>query len=84
MMSVAGEPGTTWNARVPTKVADSRYFDPGVLTGGTFYYDVPLDGKRFLMIKDVGNIEQPQTTTSSVIVVVQHWYHELKRLVPTR
>jgi Tol biopolymer transport system component len=44
------------------------------------YYDVSPDGQRFLMIKP-GEV----TASSSLpqIVVVQNWFEELKRLVPT-
>jgi len=42
-------------------------------------YDVSPDGRRFLMIKDV-NRDQAQAN----LVVVQNWFEELKRLVPTR
>jgi serine/threonine-protein kinase len=38
-------------------------------------YDVSLDGKRFLMIKE----QAPAT-----LVLVQNWFDELKRLVPTK
>jgi hypothetical protein len=41
---------------------------------------VSLDGKRFLMIKDAGDPNQPPAPAR--IVVVQHWFEELKRLVP--
>ena len=39
-------------------------------------YDIHPDGKRFLMIKEVKQTE-PQ------LIVVQNWFEELKRLVPT-
>jgi hypothetical protein len=42
-------------------------------------YDVSPDGQRFLMLKD----ETQQATTSTQIVVVQNWFEELKRRVPT-
>ena len=40
-------------------------------------YDVQPDGERFLMIKDavVGDPSQ--------VVLVQNWFEELERLVPT-
>ena len=47
-------------------------------TPGSFaYYDVSQDGQRFLMIKP------EQTTSFTQIVVVQNWFEELKRRVPT-
>jgi hypothetical protein len=39
-------------------------------------YDVPADCKRFLMIKQDVSANQP----AARIVVVQHWFEELKRL----
>ena len=40
-------------------------------------YDVSHDGKRFLMVKPV----DPSQATE--ITLVQNWFEELKRLVPT-
>ena len=52
---------------------------PYVPTRATFpYYDVSPDGQRFLMIK-----LSEQTSTPTQIVVVQNWFEELKRRVPT-
>jgi hypothetical protein len=41
------------------------------------HYDVTADGKRFLMIT-TGSA----TSTGPRVVVVQHWFEDLKRLVP--
>jgi hypothetical protein len=43
-------------------------------------YDVSADGQRFLMIKPN---EQISSTSLTQIVVVQNWFEELKRRVPT-
>jgi hypothetical protein len=41
-------------------------------------YDVSLDGRRFLTVKSLTSEEAaPQ------IIIVQNWFEELKRLVPT-
>jgi hypothetical protein len=45
-------------------------------------YDVSPDGQRFLMIKAADASDKTSTPTS--IVVVEHWFEELKRLVPTK
>ena len=42
-------------------------------------YDVSLDGRRFLMIKQAGS---GQRATPPQIIVVRNWFEELKRLVP--
>jgi len=40
-------------------------------------YDVSPDGQRFLMVKQAGQFPTD-------INVVQNWFHDLNRLVPTR
>jgi hypothetical protein len=42
------------------------------------FYDVSGDGQRFLMIK-----ESEEATALTQIVVVQNWFEELKRRVPS-
>jgi hypothetical protein len=78
-MSVAVKPGTTWTAGAPAKLIETPYFRGG---GGndSRMYDVSLDDKRFLMIKQDVSANQP----TARIVVVQGWLEELKRLVPTK
>jgi hypothetical protein len=45
-------------------------------------YDVSADGQRFLVIKETpGTDEDPP---SARIILVQNWFEELKRLVPTK
>ena len=86
LMGVRVEPGTTWRADAPTTVLDGQYLLGGALFGGAPFlvrtYDVSLDGKRFLMIKEAG-ATGPAVAPAS-IVVVQNWTEELKRLVPTK
>jgi hypothetical protein len=43
-------------------------------------YDLSLDGQRFLMVK----LEQRKPTPVTEMILVQNWFEELKRLVPTR
>jgi serine/threonine-protein kinase len=43
-------------------------------------YDVSPDGQRFLMITQAGNAERSE---GNEVVLVQNWFEELKRLVPT-
>jgi len=45
-------------------------------TGNSPFYDVTPNGQRFVMV-------QTQETESTQINVVQNWFEELKRLVPT-
>ena len=59
-----------------------------VLFEATYYdsfgrgYDLAPDG-RFLMIKPPGAAAEDGASTPAQIVVVQGWFDELKRLVPT-
>jgi eukaryotic-like serine/threonine-protein kinase len=62
----------------PEKVFDAKYVE----SNPARHYDVSRDGRRFLMIKDSANSD-PNATPAS-IVVVEHWFEELKRLVPAR
>ena len=66
--------GATFTAGTPRVVFDGQYVEQG--------YDVSPDGRRFLMIKDARPTGEGPPL--SQIVVVQHWFEELKRLVPTR
>jgi len=81
VMSVRIERGATWAAGTPTKLFEGRYF-----VGGGFFartYDVAPDGRRFLMIK-LGGGGSDETAAPPSLIVVQHWFEELKRLVPTK
>jgi eukaryotic-like serine/threonine-protein kinase len=48
-------------------------------SAGSMPFDVTPDGQRFVMIKS-GNAGDD----TNAIIVVQHWFEELKRLVPTK
>ena len=64
-----------WQIRRPAKVFDTKY-------SGDFYsYDVTLDGRQFLMMKEseAGDRAHPPT-----MVVALDWFEELKRRVPTK
>jgi hypothetical protein len=45
-------------------------------------YDVSLDGRRFLMIKESRTSDEP--AASARIIFVQNWFEELKARVPTQ
>ena len=80
MMAVPVQTGETLVVGGPTMLFESRGYDQvvppraGSPAGRTF--DVAPDG-RFLMIK-----ESVGTTTE--MLLIQHWFEELKRLVPTK
>jgi hypothetical protein len=66
----------------PDKVFDAPYLvrPPDAPPGRM--YDVSADGQRFLMIKETG--EADERTPSARIILVQNWFEELKRRVPTK
>ena len=74
-MAVPIESSSGFRAGTPAKLFAGPYY--AVLAGRT--YDVSPDGQRFLMIKAAGS---PVTNTPRIIVV-ENWFEELKRLVPT-
>ena len=71
--------GSPESAGAPTRLIEGRY-SRGV--GGTTVrqYDVSADGQRFLMMKE----EARETDLAPSINVVQNWFGELRRLVPTK
>ena len=68
-------------ASAPTEVVKPGYFtSPTSFTVGPMY-DVSPDGQRFLMIRDA---RVDQTPAPARVIVVQHWFEELKRLLPVK
>jgi len=66
------------------KLVEGRYYTGSAGTGGSpgRTYDVSLDGRRFLMIKEA--VSTNTTSPPPELIVVQPWFEELKRLVPTK
>ena len=77
LMAVPIQPGPGFTRGNAAVVLERAYFTAPVLGRS---YDVSSDGTRFLMIKDT----PASTGTASHLVVVQNFFEELKRLVPTR
>jgi hypothetical protein len=73
MMTVPIESGPGFQFGNPMRLFSGSYF-AGV-SGRT--YDVTPDGQRFLMIKSKA------TGATNRIIVVENWFEELKRRVPT-
>jgi eukaryotic-like serine/threonine-protein kinase len=69
--------GSTFLPGSPTKLFTTRYVEPNPAR----HYDVSPDGRRFLMIKN--SAEGDPNATPASMVVVEHWFEELKRRVPT-
>jgi serine/threonine-protein kinase len=77
LMRVPVELQPRFTAGTPTKLVEGPY----LLGGPGRAYDVSPNGERFLMIME-GN-GTGGTTSPKSIVVVQNWFEELRRLVPT-
>ena len=56
----------------------ARYAADGL---GASVFDVAPDGQKFLMLEPMTSADG--AATSSEIVLVQNWFTELRRLVPT-
>jgi len=77
LMRVGVGRGPSWSATTPSMVVKEGYFTNPDWWGRS--YDVSPDGSRFLMIKEGG---PDGTAPLPSLVVVQHWFEELKRLAP--
>jgi serine/threonine protein kinase len=77
LMRVGVEGGPSWSATAPSVVVKEGYFTNPVWWGRS--YDISPDGTRFLMIKEGG---PDGAAPPPSLVVVQHWFEDLKRLVP--
>jgi hypothetical protein len=76
VMAVAVRGATPADWGTPEKLFEGSYF---YMSGPTMF-DVAPDG-RFLMVKQSGDDGRAPTPDS--LIVVQHWFEELKRRVPT-
>jgi hypothetical protein len=76
-MSVRVETIPEFRAGAPEAVFESS--DLPIVWGRG--YDVASDGRRFLLAI---NNEAPTNLPPAQMVFVQHWFEELKRLVPTK
>ena len=86
VMRVSIVPGSTWKASAPTRLFDGGSYvfvaRDDLRIGLSRTYDVSPDGQKFLMLK---NADAPaQASIAPRIVIVQNWFEELKRLVPTQ
>jgi Tol biopolymer transport system component len=78
LMRVALTLGSKIESGAPTKLFEGPYFY-NVLER---MYDVSPDGRRFLMIKERRPSEEP--APSARFIVVQNWFAELNRRVPSK
>jgi serine/threonine-protein kinase len=80
MMAVPFESGETFRPRAAVELFRGEIF-AGPLVGPD-QYDVSADGQRFLMLEPLPAAETPDVRPD--IVIVQNWFEELQRLVPTQ
>jgi eukaryotic-like serine/threonine-protein kinase len=73
-----GISGPTISIGTPARLFDTRYAEPNP----SRHYDVSADGRRFLMLK-ASETGDPNATPVSM-VLVEHWFEELKQLVNGR
>jgi eukaryotic-like serine/threonine-protein kinase len=76
LMSAAVTLAPTFAPGPVVKVFDNANYLGGGTHASGRTYDLSLDGKRFLMVK--------QQEATPALVVVLNWFEELKRLVPAR
>jgi serine/threonine-protein kinase len=77
VMSVPVAPRAgTWSSGTPAMLFTDTYVMGGANVSRQ--YDVSPDGQRFVMLKDSGE----GSGTQRIIVVVQNWFEELRRLAP--
>ena len=77
LMSVRIATTPTFQAGTPEPLFANAYLE----TGWGRSYDVAPDGRRFLL---TFRKEPPPTLPPAQMVLVQHWFEELKRLAPTK
>ncbi len=80
MMAVTIQPGATFEAGNAQRLFEGRFFATSTNFART--YDVSLDGRRFLMIKDQASADESSAPSS--LIVVLNWFDELKRLAPAK
>jgi hypothetical protein len=70
--------GPTDRTGTPPTIVTAAYAVPGPWRA----YDVSSDGQRFLVMKQSTSSQQDASPPS--FIVVQNWFEELRRLVPSK
>ena len=79
LMAARVESAPSFAFQAPEAVLDrSKYL---LSTPAALLYDISPDGQRFLVLKPMA---QADAGESARVVVVENWYEDLKRLVPTK
>ena len=61
--------------------AERLFEGPYFYVAGWRTYDVAPDGERFLMVRQTSSATDAEAPAE--LIVVQNWFEELRRLVPT-
>ena len=77
MVPITTEPAFTLGT--PEMVFEGPYRG---FPGASRYYDLAADGQRFVMLRR-GDAPTTDNETLTQVVLVQNWFEELERLVPT-
>jgi serine/threonine-protein kinase len=79
LMAVSVQTDTNFVAGTAEVILEGAYYGSTAPSGRT--YDISPDGTRFLMIKE--GVASDDTSVPTELILVQNWFEELKRLVPT-
>jgi Tol biopolymer transport system component len=79
LMRVSLMSSSTFAAGPPSRLFDAPGLNIPAVPGRL--YDIVPDGRRFLMTKASGTADAP--VASARLILVQHWFEELKRRAPT-
>jgi len=83
VMAVAVETEPTFKAGKPETLFRGTYIPFSPLEGNP--WDISLDGKRFLMLKEVASTGEPAAAEDrQKINIVVNWFEELKQRVPVK
>jgi len=84
VMAVAVETEPTFKAGKPETLFRGTYIPFSPLEGNP--WDISLDGKRFLMLKEVASTSEPAAAAETIpkINIVLNWFEELKERVPVK
>jgi hypothetical protein len=80
IQGVRVEGSSSWRSSTPTRALQGNYYFSSVTNPGRSF-DIAPDGKRFLVIKEGSD---DRTPPPQKLIIVEHWFEELKRLVPTK
>ena len=81
-MGVEVGSGPRWNAGAPKQIIAGGEYVVGPDGNPYRTYDISLDGRKFLMLKNASGSEDSESMPH--MIVVKNWFEELTRRVPTR